>query len=292
MSLYGAFDQTKHMSELATPLVTQGGVLTPAQRRALVLANLGLTVVDAELEVLAGVTPGTGAASKALVLSAGGDVTLPSGGLLNMSRGTLAALGTGAATAAPIVQQISVVTGADGTVGVALPAAATAEGPYIVINDSATAILPVYPVSGGNDNINAGAEDAAFNLGPGTYAVFIPTSATQWYTDKKAANPRTVAADLLDVAGVAAGYKIARSAAPVALGGSNPTSVAHGLTTCVAAFVALSGTAAPADSTHVLSVAINGANLDVYGWMPTSGTDPTLVASTGTESFHWIAIGT
>jgi len=94
------------------------------------------------------------------------------------------------------------------------------------------------------------------------------------------------------VAGVAAGYKIARSAAPVALDGSNPTSVAHGLTTCVAAFACLSGTAAPGDSTSVLSVAINGANLDVYGWMPTSGADPTLVASTGTESFHWIAIGT
>ena len=93
------------------------------------------------------------------------------------------------------------------------------------------------------------------------------------------------------VAGVAAGYKLARSAAPVALDGSNPTSVAHGLATCVAAFACLAGTAAPGDGTHVLSVAINGANLDVYGWMPTSGTDPTLVASTGTENFHWIAIG-
>lgn len=94
------------------------------------------------------------------------------------------------------------------------------------------------------------------------------------------------------VAGVAAGYKLARSAAPVALDASNPTSVAHGLTTCVAAVACLAGTSAPGDSTSVLSVAINGANLDVYGWKPISGTDPTLVASDGTETFHWIAIGT
>mgnify|MGYP003393000255 FL=1 len=40
MSLYGAFDSTNHFSELATPLVTAEGVKTPAQRRALALANL------------------------------------------------------------------------------------------------------------------------------------------------------------------------------------------------------------------------------------------------------------
>lgn len=94
------------------------------------------------------------------------------------------------------------------------------------------------------------------------------------------------------VIGVAGGYKIARSAAPVALDGSNPTSVAHGLTTCVAAFACLSGTAAPGSGTSCLSVAINGANLDVYAWMPTGAALTALIASTGTESFHWIAVGT
>jgi hypothetical protein len=95
--------------------------------------------------------------------------------------------------------------------------------------------------------------------------------------------------------GVAGGYKIARSAAPVALDGSNPTSVAHGLTTCLAAFVQLVGSAAPGDSTSVLTCVINGANIDVYGWKPTTGGaagDPTLVASTGTESFSWFCVGT
>ena len=94
------------------------------------------------------------------------------------------------------------------------------------------------------------------------------------------------------VIGPAAGYKIARSAAPVALDGSNPTTVASGLTTIVAAGVSLSGTAAPGLSTSTLAVAINSTNLDVYAWKPTGAGDTTLIASTGTESFHWWAIGT
>ena len=92
--------------------------------------------------------------------------------------------------------------------------------------------------------------------------------------------------------GAAGGYKIARSASPVALDGANPTSVAHGLTTCVAAFVQLVGSTAPGDNTSVLTCVINGANVDVYAWKNTGGTDPTLVASTGTETFNWFAIGT
>lgn len=94
------------------------------------------------------------------------------------------------------------------------------------------------------------------------------------------------------VAGAAVGYKIARSAAPVALDGTNPTSVAHGLATCVAAFVQLAGSVAPGLGTSVLTVVINGANLDVYGWKPTGAGDTTLIASGGTETFNWFAIGT
>lgn len=97
------------------------------------------------------------------------------------------------------------------------------------------------------------------------------------------------------VGGVAGGYLIARSAAPLALDASNPTSAAHGLTTCVAAFAQLVGSAAPGDSTSILTVVINGANLDFYAWKHTTGGaagNPTLVASTGTETFNWFAIGT
>jgi hypothetical protein len=94
-------------------------------------------------------------------------------------------------------------------------------------------------------------------------------------------------------AAVAAGYKIARGGG-AALDGSNPTPIATGLTTIVAAVVQLRGTAAPGDNTSVLTTDFSGSDgtLNVYAWKNTSGSDPTLVASTGTETFDWVAIGT
>ncbi len=95
------------------------------------------------------------------------------------------------------------------------------------------------------------------------------------------------------VVGVAAGYKVARGEA--ALDGSNPTPVATGLATVVAFTATLKGTAAPGDSTSVLTADISGATVNVYAWKHTTGGaagNPTLVASTGTESFYWVAIGT
>lgn len=92
------------------------------------------------------------------------------------------------------------------------------------------------------------------------------------------------------VAGVAAGYKVARG--ETALDGSNPTSVAHGLTTCVSFVAVLKGTAAPGVGTSILTANINGANVDVYAWKVTGAGDTTLIASTGTESFYWVAVGT
>lgn len=250
--------------------------------------KLGATTLSAtEVGFVDGVTAGTGLASKAAVLDSSGNFMMPATGLFGLSRAALAAAGAGsdATDAAVIATQIVAVTASDATKGVALPAAAVTLGPILVINtvNTAAATLKVWPVSAGNDAINGGSANAAFVMGPGQAAWFIPTSATQWYV--------MAAAAFSPVSGVAGLYKIARSAAPVALDGSNPTSVAHGLTTAIAAFAQLSGTAAPGDATAVLSVAINGANLDVYGWMPISGTDPTLVASTGTENFHWFAIG-
>ena len=77
----------------------------------------------------------------------------------------------------------------------------------------------------------------------------------------------------------------------VALDGSNPTPVTTGLTTITAAYAILEGAVAPGDNTSVLTVAISGGTLSIYAWKNTGGTDPTLVASTGTENVHWMAIG-
>lgn len=109
----------------------------------------------------------------------------------------------------------------------------------------------------------------------------------------KVAGTDVSAALAAPVAGIAAGYKIARGSA-AALDGSNPTPIATGLATIVAASVQLRGTAAPGDNTSVLTTDYTGIDgtLNVYAWKNTGGTDPTLVASTGTETFDWIAIGT
>lgn len=85
------------------------------------------------------------------------------------------------------------------------------------------------------------------------------------------------------------GFKMACGEA--ALDGSNPTPITTGLTTCSAAVAQLKGSAAPGDNTSVLTCVIGTADFDVYAWKNTSGTDPSLVASTGTESFYWIAFG-
>ena len=90
--------------------------------------------------------------------------------------------------------------------------------------------------------------------------------------------------------GVAASYKIAR--AETALDGSNPTSVASGLTTILACTLALKGTAAPGVGTSNLTGNISGTNFDVYAWKVTTSTDNTLIASTGTESFYTVCVGT
>lgn len=92
------------------------------------------------------------------------------------------------------------------------------------------------------------------------------------------------------VDGLADGYKLARGES--ALDGANPTPVATGLTTVVAFVATLKGTAAPGLGTAHLTYGVSGGTVNVYGWKPTGAGDCTLIASTGTESFGWVAIGT
>jgi hypothetical protein len=92
------------------------------------------------------------------------------------------------------------------------------------------------------------------------------------------------------VAGVAAGYMVARGES--ALDASNPTPIASGLTSIVAVVAMLKGSVAPGVGTCLITAVISGTSINFYGWKPTSNADPTLIASAGTESFYWIAVGT
>lgn len=80
-------------------------------------------------------------------------------------------------------------------------------------------------------------------------------------------------------------------AGTAALDGSNPTAVVTGLTSITGVSLTLGGAVAPGDNTSVLTYSVTGGTISVYAWKNTSGTDPTLVASTGTENFSWVAVG-
>lgn len=138
---------------------------------------------------------------------------LPDGALFNPSLGIVAAAGTTAADATAVADQVNVVTGADGAKGVALPAAATQT--WIKVINSAARELKVYPVNGGNDNINDLAEDAAFTVGPNAQADFYATSATKWYTEERADSSETI---IIPIAGNA---KVGATAGWVITGGTN-----------------------------------------------------------------------
>lgn len=85
--------------------------------------------------------------------------------------------------------------------------------------------------------------------------------------------------------GVAGGYKIARGS--TAFDGSNPTTVATGLTSVVSCTATLLRTSAVSSgSAFVTHAAASGANVDFYAWLLTGA------ASTGTETFEWICVGT
>lgn len=80
----------------------------------------------------------------------------------------------------------------------------------------------------------------------------------------------------------------------VTLDGTNPTSVVTGLTKVLGASASLKSATAPGDDPSWLSVNYAGddAQLDIYAWKNTGGSDPTLVASTNSSAvISWIAWG-
>lgn len=71
-------------------------------------------------------------------------------------------------------------TGADGTKGIRLPSAAAGLIYFIKNQDSANAVLKVYPFLG--DAINAIAGDSPISMAAKTAAVFVAIDATTWFT--------------------------------------------------------------------------------------------------------------
>lgn len=92
----------------------------------------------------------------------------------------VAAAGSVLADAAQLYPGITVVTGADGTKGVKLPATPT-PGTIVLIKGTTSAVLKVWPDAAAT--INAVGSNGAISLASGVIpALFFATSATQWYT--------------------------------------------------------------------------------------------------------------
>jgi len=94
---------------------------------------------------------------------------------------TPAAAGSDQSDATALTKGQNNVTGADGTKGIALPAA-TAGDEVVIVNTDPGELLKVYPVYGGAAAINGLAANIAFTMQPGERRVFIAESATQWRT--------------------------------------------------------------------------------------------------------------
>lgn len=81
----------------------------------------------------------------------------------------------------------------------------------------------------------------------------------------------------------------------IALDGSGATTVdclaVHGIGTIKNATATVNLGTAPGDSTEMVTVTYTGATLSLWPWKNTSGTDPTLVASDGTQNVDYIVIG-
>lgn len=91
---------------------------------------------------------------------------------------TVAATGSVQGDAASVATGFTLATGADGTVGVKLPAAAA--GLQCTIKNNTNAVLKVWPATG--DAINAIAANSSLSMAALTSAVFTAYDATTWYS--------------------------------------------------------------------------------------------------------------
>jgi hypothetical protein len=93
---------------------------------------------------------------------------------------TVAAAGSVLADAAQLYPGFTIVTGANGTLGVKLPSTPV-PGTLVIIKGTTSGVLKVWPDAAAT--INAVGSNGAMSLASGVIpAIFIASSATQWYT--------------------------------------------------------------------------------------------------------------
>jgi hypothetical protein len=139
---------------------------------------VGVAFSDPELvdgTTITGATISGGTISNATSVSAG-DITTTGG--LYLKSATVAATGSTQANAAAVSDGFTLVSAADGTKGVRLPAAIA--GRTVILKNNAAAVLKVWPSSG--DAINAIAADSNFTMTNLTACMYVAYDSTTWYS--------------------------------------------------------------------------------------------------------------
>lgn len=84
-------------------------------------------------------------------------------------------------------------------------------------------------------------------------------------------------------------------AGEVSLDGSNPTSISYGgkIRTVLAVVLTILDGSAPGVGTDTLTYSVDLTNkeVDIHAWKVTSNTNPTTIASTGTETISYVIFG-
>lgn len=112
-------------------------------------------------------------------VAAGTTVTAGTGGFIMPANASVAATGSTQGNSTSITYGLSVVSGANGTVGVVLPTAVA--GGVCYIKGTTAGVLKIWPTLGAQ--INAVGADTALLLSSGAIPVIlVASSATQWYT--------------------------------------------------------------------------------------------------------------
>lgn len=228
----------------------------------------------AEIALLTGITAASVTASKA--------VTRDAGSRIPRLTAVVAAAGNATGNATLLAAEVNVVTGADAAVGVRLPV--VTDDIVIKIINTGAAVLKVYPDTGGQ--INAAGADVALSMAANSEADFVCTAALTWYC------PTATAGVTSGVAGVAAGYKIARSAAAVAVTGT--LDVDTGLTTVLGWGVTMEDDPDGPALAAVSAAAGAAGHITIKCWKTTTGGvagNADYIAATAAKNVRWVAVG-
>jgi hypothetical protein len=139
---------------------------------------VGVAFSDPELvsgTTITGAAISGGTVSGATSVSAS-DITTTGG--LYLKSATVAAAGSTQANAAAVSDGFTLVSGADGTKGVVLPAAIA--GRTVILKNNTAAVLKVWPASG--DGINAITVDSNFTMTNLTACMYVAYDSTTWYS--------------------------------------------------------------------------------------------------------------